>query len=189
MNINHLGEALLGETETLLRLDTYINDLKNPEIECISIKISTIYSQIEPLAFEHTIQILKDRLSRLYKVARDNVYIRNDKTMVPKLVTLDMEEYRDLEITVTAFKRTLEQDAFKDYSAGIALQAYLPDSYSVQQELTAWAKQRVANGGSPIRIRIVKGANMRWKSWSRRSGTGPWRHMITSCLWMPITSE
>ena len=160
MNINHLGEALLGETETLLRLDTYINDLKNPEIECISIKISTIYSQIEPLAFEHTIQILKDRLTRLYQVARDNVYIRNDKTTAPKLVALDMEEYRDLEITVTAFKRTLEQDVFKDYSAGIALQAYLPDAYSVQQELTAWAKQRVANGGSPIRIRIVKGANM-----------------------------
>lgn len=99
MNINHLGEALLGETETLLRLDTYINDLKNPEIECISIKISTIYSQIEPLAFEHTVQILKERLFLIYAAARDNLYRRNNGTMVPKLITLDMEEYRDLEIT------------------------------------------------------------------------------------------
>ncbi len=160
MNINHLGEALLGETETLKRLDTYIDDLKNPEIECISVKISTIYSQIEPLAFEHTVRILKERLSRLYAAARDNLFVRNQGTKVPKLVTLDMEEYRDLEITVAAFQRTLGQDVFKDYTAGIALQAYLPDSYAVQQSLTAWAKERVANGGAPIRIRIVKGANM-----------------------------
>jgi RHH-type proline utilization regulon transcriptional repressor/proline dehydrogenase/delta 1-pyrroline-5-carboxylate dehydrogenase len=160
MNINHLGEALFGEKEALERLDTYISDLKDPEIECISIKISTIYSQIEPLAFEHTVQILKERLFLLYEAAGDNLYRRNNGTMVPKLITLDMEEYRDLEITVAAFKQTLEQDAFKNYAAGIALQAYLPDSYAVQQSLTAWAKVRVANGGAPIRIRIVKGANM-----------------------------
>ena len=160
MNINHLGEALLGEEEALQRLDTYIRDLKDPEIECISIKISTIYSQIEPLAFEHTVQILEERLFQLYAAARDNLYRRDNGTLVPKLITLDMEEYRDLEITVAAFKQTLEQDIFKNYTAGIALQAYLPDSYSVQQSLTAWAKARMANGGAPIRIRIVKGANM-----------------------------
>jgi len=160
MNINHLGEALLGETEALQRLDSYVNDLKDPEIECISVKISTIYSQIDPLAFEHTVRILKERLSRLYAAARDNFYVRSEGKMVPKLVTLDMEEYRDLEITVAAFQQTLEQDAFKDYTAGIALQAYLPDSLAVQKKLTTWAKERTANGGAPIRIRIVKGANM-----------------------------
>jgi RHH-type proline utilization regulon transcriptional repressor/proline dehydrogenase/delta 1-pyrroline-5-carboxylate dehydrogenase len=71
-----------------------------------------------------------------------------------------MEEYRDLEITVAAFTQALEQEALKDYAAGIALQAYLPDSYAVQQKLTTWAKMRTANGGAPVRVRIVKGANM-----------------------------
>ncbi len=160
MNINHLGEALLGETEALHRLDTYINDLKDPEIECISVKISTIYSQIEALAFDHTVNILTERLTRLYQAAKENVFVRHDGTQVPKLVTLDMEEYRDLEITVAAFTQTLDQEAFKDHTAGIALQAYLPDSYAVQRQLTDWAKARTANGGAPIRIRIVKGANM-----------------------------
>jgi RHH-type proline utilization regulon transcriptional repressor/proline dehydrogenase/delta 1-pyrroline-5-carboxylate dehydrogenase len=160
MNINHLGEALLGEREALKRLDTYISDLKDIEIECISIKISTIYSQIEALAFEHTVQILTKRLFQLYKAAKENFYRRDSGAMVPKLVTLDMEEYRDLEITVAAFKQTLAQDEFKEYTAGIALQAYLPDSYAVQRSLTDWAKERVASGGAPIRIRIVKGANM-----------------------------
>jgi RHH-type proline utilization regulon transcriptional repressor/proline dehydrogenase/delta 1-pyrroline-5-carboxylate dehydrogenase len=71
-----------------------------------------------------------------------------------------MEEYRDLDITKTAFMKTLDQPAFRNYSAGIVLQAYLPDSYDIQKELTEWAKKRVADGGSPIKLRIVKGANM-----------------------------
>jgi RHH-type proline utilization regulon transcriptional repressor/proline dehydrogenase/delta 1-pyrroline-5-carboxylate dehydrogenase len=160
MNINHLGEAVLGEEEALSRLRTYIGDLKSAQIEYISVKISTIYSQIQALAFDHTVAILKERLSQLYRAARDNFYIRSDGTQVPKFVNLDMEEYRDLEITTAAFIQTLDREEFKNHSAGIVLQAYLPDSYQIQQELTEWAKQRVAGGGAPIKIRIVKGANM-----------------------------
>jgi RHH-type proline utilization regulon transcriptional repressor/proline dehydrogenase/delta 1-pyrroline-5-carboxylate dehydrogenase len=160
MNINHLGEALLGEREARRRLETYLEDLKNPAVEYISVKISTIYSQIQPLAFEHTVDTLVERLSRLYWTAKENVFVRKDDTRVPKFVNLDMEEYRDLPITVEAFIRTLNQEAFFDYSAGIVLQAYLPDAYPIQKKLTDWAKERVARGGAPIKLRIVKGANM-----------------------------
>ncbi|QTA89885.1 proline dehydrogenase family protein [Desulfonema magnum] len=160
MNINHLGEAVLGEEESLSRLSTYLKDLKRPEIEYISVKISTIYSQIQSLGFDHTVGVLKERLSRLYRAARDNHFIRNDGTRVPKFVNLDMEEYRDLEITVAAFTGTLDREEFKNHSAGIVLQAYLPDSYPIQQELTAWARSRMTDGGAPIKLRIVKGANM-----------------------------
>ncbi|MGD8845766.1 MAG: bifunctional proline dehydrogenase/L-glutamate gamma-semialdehyde dehydrogenase, partial [Desulfobacteraceae bacterium] len=160
MNINHLGEALLGEKEARRRLDTYIEDMRNPEIEYISVKISTIYSQILPIAFDHTVKILKERLTELYSVAAANVYVRSDGTRVPKFVNLDMEEYRDLDITKTAFMETLDQPQFKNYEAGIVLQAYLPDSYNIQKELTEWAIKRVADGGGGIKIRIVKGANM-----------------------------
>ena len=160
MNINHLGEAVLGEEEARGRLQIYLHDLKNPEIEYISVKISTIYSQIQALAFEHTVNILIERLSQLYRTASAHYFERRDGTRVPKFVNLDMEEYRDLEITYQAFRRTLDREEFKRYSAGIVLQAYLPDSYAIQKELTAWAKNRVTAGGSPIKLRIVKGANM-----------------------------
>jgi len=160
MNINHLGEALLGEKEALSRLKKYIEALKNPEIEYISVKISTIYSQINSLAFEHTIRVLTERLSTLYRIARDHEYVRKDGTRVRKFVNLDMEEYRDLAITTEAFIRTLDQDEFKNYTAGIALQAYLPDSFSIQKKLTEWSKKRASSGADPIIIRIVKGANM-----------------------------
>ncbi|NQT70492.1 MAG: proline dehydrogenase family protein [Desulfobacteraceae bacterium] len=160
MNINRLGEAILGEKEALKRLESYIDDLKNPDIEYISVKISTIYSQIQSLAFEHTVRILTERLTQLYHAAGNNFFVRSDGTKVPKFVNLDMEEYRDLQITAAAFTRTLEQAELKDHSAGIVLQAYLPDSYEMQKKLTAWAQARLKKGGSPIKIRIVKGANM-----------------------------
>ena len=160
MNINHLGEALLGEAEARRRLAIYTADLKNPAIEYISVKISTIYSQINTLAWEHTTDILVERFAQLYRTAAAHFYTRIDGTQVPKFVNLDMEEYRDLHITVAAFQRTLDQPEFKNHSAGIVLQAYLPDSFDIQKQLTEWAQKRVADGGSPIKLRIVKGANM-----------------------------
>ncbi|MCG8337346.1 MAG: bifunctional proline dehydrogenase/L-glutamate gamma-semialdehyde dehydrogenase [Proteobacteria bacterium] len=160
MNVNHLGEAVLGEEESRARLETNITDLENPAIEYISVKISTIYSQIHSLAFDHSVAILKDRLSLLYRTAQSNVFTRKNGEKVPKFVNLDMEEYRDLEITTAAFMQTLDQEEFKNHKAGIVLQAYLPDSHAIQRLLTEWAVERVKNGGSPIKIRIVKGANM-----------------------------
>ena len=160
MNINHLGEALLGEDEARHRLDTYIQDMRDPEIEYISVKISTLYSQISSLAFEHTVSVMVDRLSELIQVAKENYFTRQSGERVPKIVNMDMEEYRDLDITYESFVRTLEKEEFRDYSAGIVLQAYVPDSYKLQQKLTEWAKARVANGGAPVKLRIVKGANM-----------------------------
>ncbi len=160
MNLNHLGEAVLGEEEAACRLKTYLEDLMNPQIEYISVKISTIYSKISTLAFDHTIGVLKDRLSTLYRTAKTHFYTREDGSVLPKFVNLDMEEYRDLSITCAAFVQTLDEPEFKNHSAGIVLQAYLPDSFDIQIDLTNWAKKRVEEGGSPIKIRIVKGANM-----------------------------
>ncbi len=160
MNINHLGEAVLGEDEARRRLDSYLRDMKDPDIEVISVKISTIYSQISSLALEHSVKILKDRLTTLYREAKSNLFTRIDGTRVSKLVNLDMEEYRDVRLTLDAFKTTLSKPRFRSLHAGIVLQAYLPDSFAIQQELTQWAQRRVDAGGSPIMLRIVKGANM-----------------------------
>ncbi len=160
MNLNHLGEAVLGEGEADYRLKMYVDDMKNPEIEYISVKISTIYSQISSLAFDHSVEILKQRLAVLYHAAQHHFYTRKDGVQTSKFVNLDMEEYRDLDITRAAFTQTLDMPEFKDHAAGIVLQAYLPDSADIQIELTEWARKRVENGGAPIKIRIVKGANM-----------------------------
>ncbi len=51
VNINHIGEEVLGEQEALSRLNMYLADLKNPAIEYVSVKISTLFSQINPAGF------------------------------------------------------------------------------------------------------------------------------------------
>lgn len=160
VNLNHLGEAILSEEEARKRLSTYLEDLKNPDIDYMSVKISTIFSQIHLLAFEDTVDLIAERLAQLYRVAMKHPVSSPDGIMRPKFVNLDMEEYRDLRLTVDAFCKVLDMPEFQSYSAGIVLQAYLPDSHDFQKELTVWASKRIKQGGAPIKIRIVKGANL-----------------------------
>lgn len=160
MNINFLGEAILGEEEAYHRLQMNLDGLQSPQIEVVSVKISTLYSQISALAREQTVATLCERLELLYRTAAHLTFTRADGTVVPKFVYLDMEEYRDLSLTAEAFMRTLERPGLEQASAGIVLQAYIPDSFRYQQQLNAWARRRVAAGGAPITLRLVKGANL-----------------------------
>jgi RHH-type transcriptional regulator, proline utilization regulon repressor / proline dehydrogenase / delta 1-pyrroline-5-carboxylate dehydrogenase len=160
MNVNVLGEALLGEEDAQRRLQGYLSQLQQPEIEVISVKISTIYSQISALAREHTVRVLSDRLELLFRAAAKARFKRRNGTLVTKFVYLDMEEYRDKELTAEVFMGTLERPGLEQARAGIALQAYIPDSFETQQRINEWARKRVAAGGSPVTIRLVKGANM-----------------------------
>ena len=142
VNLNLLGEAILGEEEAEKRLQENLTLLAKPECTYLSVKISSIFSQINLLDEEGTLAAIQERLRKLYRTG--------------KFINLDMEEYRDLHLTCEVFKRTLSESEFENLEAGIVLQAYLPDSFSVLKELTAWAKTRKAS----IKIRIVKGANL-----------------------------
>ena len=106
MNVNYLGEALLGERDAQRRLESYLAALQLPEIEVISVKVSTIYSQITAIDHAHAVDILADRMELLYRAAARAEFQREDGTRVPKFVYLDMEEYRDLDR-----RRYLHQDA------------------------------------------------------------------------------
>ena len=160
LNLNHLGEAILSEEEAKQKLLIYLKDLENPDIDYISVKISTIFSQINLLAFNDTVEAIGKRLKQLYRAAIKHPVTLANGEKKSKFINLDMEEYRDLSLTTAVFKKVLEEPEFQDYSAGIVLQAYLPDSHNIQKELTEWAKVRLKNGGAPIKIRIVKGANL-----------------------------
>ena len=160
INLNHLGEAILGEEEAEARLKIYLEDLAKPEVEVISVKISTIFSQINHLSWEKTLDCLSARLTRLYRAAQTHRFVRADGREGLKFVNLDMEEYGDLHLTVALFQRILDYPEFQSLPAGIVLQAYLPDSFAIQCALTEWAIKRVAAGGAQIKIRLVKGANL-----------------------------
>ena len=150
VNVNQLGEAVLGEEEAQHRLDALLALLARPDVHYVSVKISAIFSQINLLAWDATLAGIKTRLRQLYRAAgREG-----------KLVNLDMEEYRDLALTIAVFREVLDEPEFHTLPAGVVLQAYLPDSFAAQRELTAWARRRVAGGGAKIKVRLVKGANL-----------------------------
>ena len=160
VNLNHLGEAVLGDSEAQNRVKHYGDSLRNPDFHTISIKISNIVAQLHPLGFESELDLICGRLAHLYRIALENSVKNSDGTMHAKFVNLDMEAYHDIDLTVEAFTHTLEQAEFKNLQAGIVLQAYLPDSFLRQQQLVRWAQKRITNGGSPIKMRLVKGANL-----------------------------
>ena len=156
LNVNLIGEMLVGNDEGDERIEDYKHLINQDNVDYISIKISTIYSHINAFAYDSTVENLVKRLSLLY----DEVLNVKKKTGVAKFINLDMEEYRDMSLTVDAFINTLSLPKYKKLRAGIVLQAYLPDSYKYLLKLKDWAIERVKNGGAPIKIRIVKGANM-----------------------------
>lgn len=159
VNINVIGEIVLSEEEAAKRVSKYIKLLKNPDVDYLSIKISNLFSQIIPHAHDNNVKHISAQLEKIYSAAKENTYKDTDSKENYKFVNLDMEEYRDVETTIDAFKGVLSQDQFKDLKAGIVIQTYLPDAMIYIKDLYEWAKQRVDNGGAPIKIRIVKGAN------------------------------
>src|SRR6266446_1850544 len=133
LNLNQLGEAILGETEAARRLEAYLTLLARDDVEYISVKVSSVYSQIDLVAFRATVAQVAERLRTLYHAAERHRYRHPDGRITPKFINLDMEEYRDLDLTVTAFREVLEEPEFL---------------------------ARRARGGAPIKLRIVKGANL-----------------------------
>ena len=150
LNLNLLGEAVLGEAEARRRLDGIHDLIRRPDVDYVSVKVSAIISHISMWAFDEVVDAVLERLLPLYLTAAA------DRTFI----NLDMEEYRDLDLTIAVFTRILEDPRLQGLEAGIVLQAYLPDALPALQQLTAWARERVDHGGAPIKVRLVKGANL-----------------------------
>jgi RHH-type proline utilization regulon transcriptional repressor/proline dehydrogenase/delta 1-pyrroline-5-carboxylate dehydrogenase len=152
LNLNLLGEAVLGDDEAANRLAGTRELLERDDVDYVSIKVSSIASQLSMWALDDMVETVVERLTPLYEFAA--------QSPTAKFINLDMEEYRDLDLTVAVFQRLLDQPALRGLEAGIVLQAYLPDALAALQGLTQWAIRRRAEGGAGIKVRVVKGANL-----------------------------
>ncbi|MEZ5375595.1 MAG: bifunctional proline dehydrogenase/L-glutamate gamma-semialdehyde dehydrogenase [Acidimicrobiales bacterium] len=152
LNVNLLGEAVLGEAEADRRLERTKALLDQPDVDYVSVKVSAVASQLNPWAYDEGVERVADRLRELFRRAAASDPVT--------FVNLDMEEYHDLELTIDVFTRLLDEPEFQALDAGIVLQAYLPDALGALQHLVAWSDRRAANGGASIKIRLVKGANL-----------------------------
>ena len=91
LNLNLLGEAVLGDAEAEHRLDGTRALLARDDVDYVSIKVSSIVSQLSMWAFDETVERVVEKLTPLYELAAS--------AATPKFINLDMEEYRDLDLT------------------------------------------------------------------------------------------
>ncbi|XKE62010.1 bifunctional proline dehydrogenase/L-glutamate gamma-semialdehyde dehydrogenase [Microbacterium aerolatum] len=151
LNINLLGEAILGEEEAARRLAGTRRLLERDDVDYVSIKVSSTVAPHSPWAFDEAVHHAATALVPLFRIA---------KARGKKFINLDMEEYKDLDLTIAVFTSILDREEFRDLSAGIVLQAYLPDALGAMIRLQEWSAARVAAGGASIKVRVVKGANL-----------------------------
>ncbi|MEV6300146.1 bifunctional proline dehydrogenase/L-glutamate gamma-semialdehyde dehydrogenase [Actinoplanes sp. NPDC051861] len=150
LNVNLLGEAVLGRKEAERRLTDTERLLARDDVDYVSIKVSSTVAPHNPWAFDESVDDIVEQLTPLFQQAA--------KTR--KFVNLDMEEYKDLDLTIAVFTRILDREDLRDLEAGIVLQAYLPDALSAMIRLQEWSAKRRGKGGAGIKVRLVKGANL-----------------------------
>ncbi|HCR36907.1 MAG TPA: L-glutamate gamma-semialdehyde dehydrogenase, partial [Opitutae bacterium] len=138
--IDILGEATLSESEAERYQHRYMALIKRlkeasqswdvfdqidtddcgsiPKVN-VSVKLSSLYSQINLKAWKETKEALKERLRPIFTLAKEcGVFIN-----------LDMEQYSLKNLTLEVFEELLIEPAFADYPHwGIVLQAYLRDT-------------------------------------------------------------
>ncbi|MCW2840131.1 MAG: 1-pyrroline-5-carboxylate dehydrogenase [Aeromicrobium sp.] len=152
LNLNLLGEAVLGEREAARRLDGTHELLARPDVDYVSIKVSSTVAPHSVWAFDEAVADVVERLTPLFE--------RAAAAPTPTFINLDMEEYRDLDLTIAVFTTILDKPHLRGLEAGIVLQAYLPDAVDAMMRLQTWAAARRAAGGAGIKVRVVKGANL-----------------------------
>lgn len=150
LNLNLLGEAVLGDEEAARRLAATTELIRRDDVDYVSLKVSSVIGPHAVYGFDQAVDHAVNQLLPVFRIAKQS----------NTFINLDMEEYRDLHLTIAVFKRILEHDEFKNYHSGIVIQSYLPDGRDALADVTAWAKARRAAGGAPIKVRIVKGANL-----------------------------
>jgi RHH-type proline utilization regulon transcriptional repressor/proline dehydrogenase/delta 1-pyrroline-5-carboxylate dehydrogenase len=111
----------------------------------VSVKISALYSQMNPADPADAIVHLAPKLRPLLRRARE----------LGVFINFDMESYAHKNTTLELFKTLFAEPEFRDWPhAGIVVQAYLRDSDKDLAELISWGRNR----GTRFTVRLVKGA-------------------------------
>ena len=164
--IDLLGEAILSASEAIHYQQQYLQFIEGltartarwPVNELIdrgptgvippvnvSVKLSSLYSQFDPIDPVHTSKAVRERLRPILQLARSR----------GAFVNIDMEQHAFKDLTIRIFQEVLEEEEFRSWTdVGIAIQGYLKSCGDDLKGLADWAKRR----GAPVWVRLVKGA-------------------------------
>src|SRR5438034_341084 len=171
--VDVLGEAVVSEAEANEYAARYLDLLdklaretrnwtdppgKNAElfpVVNLSVKVSALYSQMNPAAPADAIAHLGTKLRPLLRRARE----------LGAFINFDMESYTLKNTTLELFKTVFSEEDFKDWPhAGIVIQAYLRDADRDLRDLIEWGRAR----STRFTVRLVKGAY--WDYETMKSG-------------------
>jgi len=163
-SLDILGEEVLSEKESKQFADRYLELLRIigprvqslPEIPIldrddrdpiprldVSLKVSSFYSQLDPVNWDGSVESAKIGLEPIFRAASE----------LGAAVTIDMEQYYLKDLTLAIFKNVMEQQT--DFLfGGIVMQAYLKDSERDLRQLIDWSKTNQRR----ITVRLAKGA-------------------------------
>jgi RHH-type transcriptional regulator, proline utilization regulon repressor / proline dehydrogenase / delta 1-pyrroline-5-carboxylate dehydrogenase len=161
-SVDLLGEACVSDTEAVEYRQRYLDLLTNlpktvsswktqPLLENdhlgpiprtnISIKISSLFANTDPIANDASIDSLLEALRPILEEAQRN----------GTLINFDMEQFEYKELTLDLFMRCCDEI---DFPAGLAMQAYLRSGDKDAKKIIEWSKRT----GRCVTIRLVKGA-------------------------------
>ena len=161
-----LGEAVTSEREADRYLQAYLELVEGisgvvnaweevPQIDRagttelprvnVSIKLSALDSQFDPIDPQGTTRRVAARLRKLLRVARAH----------RAFVNVDLESYHTKDLALAIFRQVMTEDEFRETEdVGIVIQCYLRDAKDDLLRLRDWAVKR----GRPVWVRLVKGA-------------------------------
>jgi RHH-type proline utilization regulon transcriptional repressor/proline dehydrogenase/delta 1-pyrroline-5-carboxylate dehydrogenase len=137
--LEHLGRETRGWTDPLGK-NTELFPVVN-----LSVKISALYSQMNPADPADAIAHLAPKLRPILRRARD----------LGAFVNFDMESFAHKNATLELFRTLFTESEFRDWPhVGIVIQAYLRDAEDDLRDLLDWGRAR----GTRFAVRLVKGA-------------------------------
>jgi RHH-type proline utilization regulon transcriptional repressor/proline dehydrogenase/delta 1-pyrroline-5-carboxylate dehydrogenase len=142
----HLIEGLSRQVNSWPAIDLIDHDEDGslPRVN-VSIKLSSLFSQFDPIDPEGSSRAVRARLRPILRAARRHA----------AFVNVDMEQYAYKDLTYRIFREVLSEDEFRDWGdVGLAVQAYLPDTERDLEYLARWVEER----GTSVQVRLVKGA-------------------------------
>jgi RHH-type proline utilization regulon transcriptional repressor/proline dehydrogenase/delta 1-pyrroline-5-carboxylate dehydrogenase len=163
-SVDLLGEAVLSEREAgeyaerhmalLHTIAPRIDGLKaNPILDQdnygdlprldVSLKITAFYSQIDPIAWESSLERTGNAIAPTMKAAKE----------LGVSLTVDMEHSHLKDFTIALFKKLMDENP-DFHSGGLALQTYLKDSEQDLRDVVDWLRARKRRA----LLRLVKGA-------------------------------
>ena len=141
-----LIEGLSREVNAWTPIDLIDRDERGPLARVnVSIKLSSLFSQFDPMAPDHTSAVVRSRLRPIMRAALKH----------RAFVNFDMEQSSFKDLTIRIFQEILDEDEFRSWpDVGIAIQAYLRSCEADLHNLLDWVKRR----GTPVWVRLIKGA-------------------------------